>query len=136
MFEENKVFKKFCGTFKGLKRQFSRIKKPNKITEYEVPRDPTKTNLKIKDFDPAILLDEEYTKDEEVSKKKEEKLYGKRPEIPVEPEHVEVPHLEERDLRVRSIRDELHGDDDLDWKRRRDEFRRKKEEGQPTFLVT
>ncbi|CDW72220.1 snf2 family n-terminal domain containing protein [Stylonychia lemnae] len=37
MFEENKIFKKFTSQFKGLKRIHQRAKKPNKITEYELP---------------------------------------------------------------------------------------------------
>jgi len=44
MFEENKIFTKFTRQFKGIRRGLYRAKKPNKITEYEVPRDPTKTN--------------------------------------------------------------------------------------------
>jgi hypothetical protein len=64
MFEENKIWKKFTSTFKGLKRCHSRAKKPNKITEYEVPRDPTKFNKKIDDFDPSMLFELEYSKDD------------------------------------------------------------------------
>jgi hypothetical protein len=60
MFEENKIWKKYTSIFKGLKRCHQRAKKPNKITEYEVPRDPTRFNKKIDDFDPAMLLEIEY----------------------------------------------------------------------------
>ena len=64
MFEENTVYKKFRGIFKGLKRGHVRSKQPNKLTEYEVPTDQTKFNRVIDDFDPAILFEEEYAKDE------------------------------------------------------------------------
>ena len=64
-----------------MKRCFSRAKKPNKITEYELPRDPTKYNRKIEDFDPAILFEIEYKKDDEKRRKKEEQWYGPEQEV-------------------------------------------------------
>jgi hypothetical protein len=79
MFEENKIWKKYTSIFKGLKRCHQRAKKPNKITEYEVPRDPTKFNKKIDDFDPSILLEMEYEKDELKKKEEDEKIWGPSP---------------------------------------------------------
>jgi len=76
MFVENTVFKKFRGIWKGLKRQHARCKLPNKLTEYEIPTDTTKFNRIIEDFDPAILFEEEYAKDELRTKQEEEELYG------------------------------------------------------------
>ena len=76
MFEENKVFKKFRGIFRGLKRGHKRATQPNKLTEYEIPTDSTKFNRIIDDFDPAILFEEEYAKDDAKEKAEIDKLYG------------------------------------------------------------
>ena len=64
LFVENTVFKKFRGIFKGLKRIHKRCNQPNKLTEYEIPTDTTKYNRVMDDFDPAILFEEEYAKDD------------------------------------------------------------------------
>ena len=77
MFEENKLFKKFTSQFKGLKRIHKRATKPNKITEYELPRDATKVNRKIQDFDPGMLLEMEYALDDEKKQKENEKRLRK-----------------------------------------------------------
>ena len=109
MFEENKVWKKYVSIFKGLKRCHQRARKPNKITEYEVPRDPTKYNKKIDDFDPAMLFDLEYAKDEQKKKDKEDAIWGPPPlrpkGEPLKDEKVRVKHLEND--RVPSIFEEL-----------------------------
>ena len=109
MFEENKVWKKFTSVFKGLKRCHPRAKKPNKITEYEVPRDPTKFNRKIEDFDPGMLFEMEYARDEEKKRRREEELYGPRPDKE-EVQVVKVQHLNalKQENRVLSIFEELN----------------------------
>ena len=76
MFEENKVFKKFRGIWRGLKRCHKRATQPNKLTEYEIPTDTKKYNKIIADFDPAILFEEEYAKDEAKDRAEEIQLYG------------------------------------------------------------
>ena len=114
MFEENKIWKKYTAIFKGLKRCHQRAKKPNKITEYEVPRDPTKFNKKIDDFDPSILLEMEYEKDALKKKDEDEKIWGPSPSQGVKTElkkdpnqdDVKVTHLEDHS-RVISIFEEL-----------------------------
>lgn len=114
MFEENKIWKKYTAIFKGLKRCHQRAKKPNKITEYEVPRDPTKFNKKIDDFDPSILFEMEYEKDAKKKRDEEEKIWGPAPsqgtkkEIKgdADQENVKVTHLEDQS-RVISIFEEL-----------------------------
>ena len=65
MFLENQVFIKFWGIIKGLKRCHKKVNQQNKLTEYEIPTDNTRYNKIIDDFDPAILFEEEYAKDEE-----------------------------------------------------------------------
>ena len=37
MFEQNKEWSKFRGVFRGLHRVHERAKRPNKITEYDIP---------------------------------------------------------------------------------------------------
>ena len=59
-----------------MKRCYTRAKLPNKLTEYEVPTDPTRFNKVIDDFDPAILFEAEYAKDEAKEREEDEKLYG------------------------------------------------------------
>ncbi len=44
-----------------------------------MPRDPTKFNKKIDDFDPSILLEMEYEKDELKKKEEVEKIWGPSP---------------------------------------------------------
>lgn len=114
MFEENKIWKKYTSIFKGLKRCHQRAKKPNKITEYEVPRDPTKFNKKIDDFDPAMLFEMEYAKDEKKKKEKEDQIWGppmikKEIKMDLTEEKVKVKHLPENNPsdRVISIFEEL-----------------------------
>eukprot|EP00347_Sterkiella_histriomuscorum_P021164 403335006 len=138
MFEENKIFKKFTSQFKGLKRIHQRAKKPNKITEYELPRDPGKTNRKIQDFDPGMLLEMEFQFDEERKIKQEEKLYGKRKSKnePDEVEIVKVTHLnkEDKENRVLSIREELMSEDNTQVQTWR-QMMIKKEDTQTTSLT-
>lgn len=115
MFEENKVWKRYTAIFKGLRRCHQRAKKPNKITEYEVPRDPAKFNKKIDDFDPAILFEMEYAKDEIKKKEEEDRIWGplmplkKEVKVDLTEEKVIVKHLPDNDPneRVLSIFEEL-----------------------------
>ena len=57
-----------------------------------MPRDPTKFNKKIEDFDPSILFEIEYAKDAAKAKAYEEKLFGPRPDVE-EVMIVEVKHF-------------------------------------------
>ena len=116
MFEENKIWKKYRSIFTGLKRIHERAKKPNKITEYEVPRDPTKFNKKIDDFDPGMLFELEYAKDAEIKQDKEDRIWGPPPpkfkkeiKMDLTENKIIVKHLEDGDpnTRVLSIFEEL-----------------------------
>ena len=71
MFDQNKEWLKFRGIFKGLHRTFDRAKKPNKITEYELPVTvkPKLNRSKGKGqeergativFDPCQMLEDEF----------------------------------------------------------------------------
>ena len=70
MFDQNKEWTKFRQIFKGLKRVHERAKRPNKITEYDMPvaNDAKikkyKTDQKEKgaeiEFDPCAMLDAEF----------------------------------------------------------------------------
>lgn len=87
MFDQNKEWTKFRQIFKGLKRVHERAKRPNKITEYDMPvaNDAKikkyKTDQKEKgaeiEFDPCAMLDAEFEQDEIREKEAMEKVYGK-----------------------------------------------------------
>ena len=134
MFEENKIWKKYTSLFKGLKRVHPRAKKPNKITEYEVPRDPTKFNKKIDDFDPSLLFDMEYAKDEQKKKDREDIIWGPPPlktkkeiKMDLTEDKVKVKHLNDGCDRVLSIFEELS--QQLDNDKRQSDLKTKSECG-------
>jgi hypothetical protein len=66
MFKENLIYKKFISIIWRSKTCHERVNQPNKLTEYEIPTDSSKYNRIIEDFDPVILFDEEYERDEAI----------------------------------------------------------------------
>jgi hypothetical protein len=66
MLKENLVYKKFRSIIWGSKKSHERVNQPNKLSEYEIPTDYSKYNRIIEDFDPVIIFDEEYARDEAI----------------------------------------------------------------------
>ena len=74
MFDQNKEWTKFRQIFRGLHRVHERAKRPNKITEYDMPvanvtkikkyKDDQKTKGAEIEFDPCAMLDAEFQEDE------------------------------------------------------------------------
>ena len=87
MFDQNKEWVRFRSVFRGLHRVHERAKRPNKITEYDMP---VVNNAKIKqwkpdqkqngaeiEFDPCAMLDAEFEEDAKKEKEMIERVYGK-----------------------------------------------------------
>jgi hypothetical protein len=88
MFDQNKEWVKFRQIFRGLHRNFDRAKRPNRITEYDIPA-AQKPKLNRSEgheqeergativFDPCKMLDDEFASDLKRERDLQEKLYGK-----------------------------------------------------------
>ena len=87
MFDQNKEWTKFRQIFRGLHRVHERAKRPNKITEYDMPVNNVtklkkyKPDQKMKgaeiEYDPCAMLDSEFQEDERKEREMLEKVYGK-----------------------------------------------------------
>lgn len=74
MFDQNKEWVKFRQIFRGMHRQFDRAKRPNRITEYEIPG-TVKAKVNKSEgheqeergativFDPCKMLEDEFAND-------------------------------------------------------------------------
>jgi hypothetical protein len=70
MIDQNKEWVKFRRIFRGLKRTYTRAKKPNRLAEYEIPIDPKIKGIEKAQgaevsFAPEDVLEREFKKDEE-----------------------------------------------------------------------
>ena len=85
MFDQNKEWNRFRSVFRGLHRVHERAKRPNKITEYDMP---VNNQVKIKEykpnqqisgasieFDPCAMLDAEFAEDEKKEKDLIQQIY-------------------------------------------------------------
>ena len=81
MFDQNKEWVKFRQQFRGLKRGHLRAKKPNQMTEYDVPINHVSRGMpECKGaectWDPDEILMKEFDKDEEKQKQIELDMFG------------------------------------------------------------
>ncbi len=67
MFDQNREWVKFRQIFKGLKRTEKRAKKPNHMTEYDIPIDTKIVGVTAKgaecEFDPEKVFEREFAID-------------------------------------------------------------------------